>query len=331
MDNGNQETIVQIKNLKKYFPIRRGVFQRVVGHVHAVDGVSFDIYKQETLGLVGESGCGKTTLGRTILLLHKPTDGEIYFQGQELTTLSREELRVMRKKMQIVFQDPFSALNPRMTVGAIVGEPLMIHNKTSREERTKRVQELLELVGLDPKHITRFPHEFSGGQRQRIVVARALALNPTFIVADEPITSLDVSIQAQVINLLEDLQAQLGLTYLFVTHDLSMVRHLCDRVAVMYLGKIVEIAPVNDLYVTPEHPYTRALLSAIPIPDPEVEKTRQRTILEGDVPNPANPPKGCNFNTRCPLAFERCFKEEPVLEKVSDGHEVACFAFEQKS
>ena len=317
--------ILEVRNLKKYFPVRRGVFQRVVGWVRAVDGVSFEIYRGETLGLVGESGCGKTTLGRTILQLYKPTEGTVLFEGKDLTALSPADLRRARKQMQIVFQDPFSSLNPRMTVGAIVGEPMIIHDGANPTERRERVAALLERVGLNPQYANRFPHEFSGGQRQRIGIARALALNPSFIVADEPITSLDVSIQAQVVNLLEDLQEEYHLTYLFITHDLSMVRHICDRVAVMYLGAIVELAPVREVYTNPKHPYTQALLSAIPVPDPEVEETRRRIILEGDVPNPANPPAGCHFSTRCPVATPRCFQEEPALEEVAPGHRAACF------
>jgi oligopeptide transport system ATP-binding protein len=327
-DNGHGEALVRVEHLKKYFPIVRGVFRRTVGWIRAVDDVSFTIYRGETLGLVGESGCGKTTLGRTVLQLYEPTEGKVYYQDTDLTALSHRELRRMTRDMQIIFQDPFSSLNPRMTVGAVVSEPLIIHGIANREEREQTVNALLKRVGLNPMFASRFPHEFSGGQRQRIGVARALALNPSFIVADEPITSLDVSIQAQVVNLLEDLQEEFDLTYLFITHDLSMVRHICDRVAVMYLGKMVEMAAVEDIYVDPIHPYTQALLSAIPVPDPDVEEERERVILEGDVPSPANPPKGCNFNTRCPWAVERCFQEEPELKELKPNHWAACFVAE---
>jgi len=326
----NGQVILRVEHLKKYFPIVKGVFKQTVGHVRAVDDVTLEIKQGETLGLVGESGCGKSTLGRTILRLYKPTEGRVFFEGVDLSGLSNRELRHYRKQMQIIFQDPFSSLNPRMTVGAMIAEPLQIHGVGDGESRRKRVAELLERVGLGPVTAGRFAHEFSGGQRQRIGIARALALNPSFIIADEPITSLDVSIQAQVVNLMEDLQDELGLTYLFITHDLSMVRHICDRVAVMYLGKIVELADVGELYNHPQHPYTKALLSAIPVPDPKAEATRQRTILEGDVPNPANPPKGCNFNTRCPVAVERCFRDEPELIELTPKHFTACFVAEEQ-
>ncbi len=326
----NGQVILRVEHLKKYFPIVKGVFKQTVGHVRAVDDVTLEIKQGETLGLVGESGCGKSTLGRTILRLYKPTEGRVFFEGVDLSGLSNRELRHYRKQMQIIFQDPFSSLNPRMTVGAMIAEPLQIHGVGDGESRRKRVAELLERVGLGPICAGRFAHEFSGGQRQRIGIARALALNPSFIIADEPITSLDVSIQAQVVNLMEDLQDELGLTYLFITHDLSMVRHICDRVAVMYLGKIVELADVGELYNHPQHPYTKALLSAIPVPDPKAEATRQRTILEGDVPNPANPPKGCNFNTRCPVAVERCFRDEPELIELTPKHFTACFVAEEQ-
>jgi oligopeptide transport system ATP-binding protein len=324
------DVLVRVEDLKKYFPVSSGLLRRNVGAVRAVDGVSFDIFRGETLGLVGESGCGKSTLGRTILQLHRPTDGSVYFEGLDLAEMKGADLRRMRQNMQIIFQDPFSSLNPRMTVEAIIEEPLTIHGIGNGKERRAKVQDLLERVGLNPLLANRFPHEFSGGQRQRIGVARALALNPSFIVADEPISALDVSIQAQVVNLLEDLQDALGLTYLFIAHDLSMVRHICDRVAVMYLGKIVELGPVREIYDNPQHPYTQALLSAVPVPDPFVEEERQRIILEGDVPSPANPPVGCNFNTRCPLAFEPCFKEEPELKELLPSHHVACYAVEER-
>ena len=320
------QVLVEVKDLKKYFPITRGIiFQRHVGDIKAVDGISFHIRQGETLGLVGESGCGKSTTGRTILQLYRPTAGEVYFEGEDLTALKGNALRRMRQRMQMIFQDPYASLNPRMTVGSIVGEPLEVHGVARGVEKRERVQELLRLVGLNPYFVNRYPHEFSGGQRQRIGVARALALNPSFIVCDEPISSLDVSIQAQVVNLLEDLQEQFGLTYLFIAHDLSMVRHISDRVAVMYLGKVVELTDRDSLYENPLHPYTQALLSAVPIPDPIVEERRQRIILEGDVPSPANPPQGCNFNTRCPVAMDICHQEEPEFKEVEDGHWVACY------
>jgi len=318
------EILVRVENLKKYFPITRGVFQRHVGDIKAVDGISFFVRRSETLGLVGESGCGKTTTGRTLLQLYRPTEGQVYFEGQELSVMKGEQLRRMRRRMQMIFQDPYASLNPRMTVGSIVGEPLEVHNIAKGKEKRERVQELLRLVGLNPYFINRYPHEFSGGQRQRIGVARALALNPDFIVCDEPVSSVDVSIQAQIVNLLEDLQAQFGMAYLFIAHDLSMVRHISDRVAVMYLGKIVELTSRGELYSNPLHPYTQSLLSAVPIPDPVVEERRQRIILEGDVPSPANPPEGCNFNTRCPVVMDVCHEEDPEFKEVSSGHGVAC-------
>ncbi len=317
--------LVQVKDLKKHFPITEGIIvQRQVGAVQAVDGVTFDIYRGETLGLVGESGCGKTTAGRTILQLYRPTAGHVIFDGTDLTTLKGEALRRMRRRMQMIFQDPFASLNPRMTIARIISEPLRAHKLASRSERDERVQELLRIVRLNPRFINRYPHEFSGGQRQRIGVARALASNPEFIVCDEPISALDVSIQAQVVNLLEDLQEELGLTYLFIAHDLSMVRHICTRVAVMYLGKIVELAIKDELYDHPLHPYTQALLSAVPVPDPEVERQRRRIVLEGDVPSPSDPPPGCYFNTRCPIAEEICCQEEPEWRDVGGEHFVAC-------
>jgi oligopeptide transport system ATP-binding protein len=325
--NGKQEILVEVKNLKKHFPILRGVLRRQVGAVQAVDGVTFNIYKGETLGLVGESGCGKSTTGRTILQLLEPTDGQVLYEGQELTALNKNEMRKARRHMQMIFQDPYASLNPRMSVGSIVGEPLQIHNIGSGQSRKDRIQELLRLVGLNPYFINRYPHEFSGGQRQRIGIARALATNPAFIVADEPISALDVSIQAQVVNLMDDLKADLGLTYLFIAHDLSMVRYISDRVAVMYLGRIVELSNRDEIFDHPLHPYTQALLSAIPIPDPEKEAKRQRLILEGDVPSPANPPSGCRFHPRCSYATEICSQEDPEFRNLgSDSvpHSVAC-------
>jgi oligopeptide transport system ATP-binding protein len=321
--NTNSELVV-VNNLKKYFPIRRGVFQQHVGDVKAVDGVSFTIKKGETLGLVGESGCGKSTTGKAILQLDRPTAGQVVFDGQDLAQTRGEKLRQMRRKMQIIFQDPYASLNPRMTVGEILGEPLEVHGIATGRVRDDRVRELLALVGLNPSFSTRFPHEFSGGQRQRVGIARALTVNPTFIVCDEPIAALDVSIQAQIVNLLKELQAKFGLTYLFIAHDLSMVRHISDRMAVMYLGRIVEIASWRSVYGNPKHPYTQALLSAIPIPDPKVEAKRQRVVLEGDVPSAASPPKGCHFNTRCPVRQERCFHDDPELREIQPGHWAAC-------
>jgi oligopeptide transport system ATP-binding protein len=320
----SREVLVSVRDLKKYFPIMKGVFRRQVGSVRAVDGVSFDIYKGETLGLVGESGSGKSTTGRVILQLTLATEGRISFEGVELTETQGDDLRKLRPRMQMIFQDPHASLNPRMTVSSIIGEPLTEHNKAKGDERKKRIEELLSLVGLEPKHANRYPHEFSGGQRQRIGIARAIALNPDFIVCDEPIAALDVSIQSQVVNLLEDLQDVLGLTYLFISHDLSMVRHIADRVAVMYLGKIMELADSDTLYVDPKHPYTKALLSAVPVPDPKVEAQRKRVILQGDIPSPANPPPGCPFNTRCPEARERCVTEVPEWRQLGTGHWVAC-------
>ncbi|HSQ17852.1 MAG TPA: oligopeptide/dipeptide ABC transporter ATP-binding protein [Anaerolineales bacterium] len=322
--NSNNETLIRVENLVMHFPIYRGVIRRQVAAVHAVDGVSFEIKQGETLGLVGESGCGKSTTGRTILQLYKPTSGEVYFRDQNLVKLKPEAMRLMRREMQMIFQDPYASLNPRMTLRDIVGEPLMAFEEVSGKEIDRRVAELLELVKLNPDFAGRYPHEFSGGQRQRIGVARALALHPSFIVCDEPISALDVSIQAQVVNLLEDLQKELNLTYLFIAHDLSMVRHISDRVAVMYLGIIVELADRNELYTNPLHPYTKALLSAIPVPDPEYSETHQRTVLQGDVPSPVNPPSGCRFRTRCPIADESCALKQPEFRQLKPGHFVAC-------
>ena len=318
--------LVQVKDLKKHFPITKGlVFQKRTGFVRAVDGISFSIDQGETLGLVGESGCGKTTAGRTLLLLYPPTQGEVNIGGQDVCQLKGRELMQFRQKSQMIFQDPFASLNPRWTVNAIISEPLRVHQLAKNEkERTERVQELLRLVGLSGHAINRFPHEFSGGQRQRIGIARALASNPHFIVCDEPISALDVSIQAQVVNLLEDLQDQLGLTYLFIAHDLSMVRHICDRVAVMYLGVMVELAQRDELYEHPLHPYTQALLSAVPIPDPKKDRARKRIALTGEVPSPINPPPGCRFHPRCPLAAPVCQAEAPEWREVEEAHWVAC-------
>jgi oligopeptide transport system ATP-binding protein len=324
MSNNTAETILKVEDLKMYFPIYRGVFQRQVGAVHAVDGVSFNIIRGETLGLVGESGCGKSTTGRAILQLYKPTAGQVHFEGVDLIKLRGEEMRRMRRKMQMIFQDPYASLNPRMTVEQIVGEPLIVHSAATGKEVHERVDNLLETVGLNPAFATRYPHEFSGGQRQRIGVARALALQPSLIICDEPISALDVSIQAQVVNLLEEMQEQFNLTYLFIAHDLSMVRHISRRVAVMYLGVFMELTTRDELYLNPLHPYTQALLSAVPIPDPAVDAQRKRTILEGDVPSPVNPPSGCHFRTRCPIAEAQCAEARPDFREVKPGHFVAC-------
>ena len=324
MMEGTNNTLLKVDGLVKHFPITRGIFRRQVGTVKAVDGVSFDIKERETLGLVGESGCGKSTTGRVILQLLKATSGKVFFKGIELTSISRTDLRKQRPQMQMIFQDPQDSLNPRMTVGSIISEPMLEHQRLQAKQRRARVEQLLDSVGLDPNVTNRYPHEFSGGQRQRIGIARALALSPDFIICDEPIAALDVSIQAQVINLLEDLQDKFGLTYLFISHDLSMIRHIADRVAVMYLGRIVELASSQELYSRPEHPYTKALLSAVPLHDPVLEKKRKRTILTGDGPSPADPPSGCHFSTRCPLAEDKCFKITPEWRKISSCHSVAC-------
>ena len=324
MSSEARSVLLKVEGLTKHFPITKGVFRREVGAVKAVDGISFDIFKGETLGLVGESGCGKSTAGRVILQLYPATGGNVIYQGRDLTSLSKEELRKQRPHMQMIFQDPQDSLNPRMTVGSIISEPLVEHGKFKGRERRERVEQLLESVGMNREYTNRYPHEFSGGQRQRIGIARALALSPEFIICDEPIAALDVSIQAQVVNLLEDIQEEYGLTYLFISHDLGMIRHIADRVAVMYLGRIVELADSESLYRTPKHPYTQALLSAVPIHDPKLEKTRKRVILTGDVPSPANPPSGCHFNTRCPRAEKRCFNDSPEWRNISPGHNVAC-------
>ena len=323
--------LVEVRGLKMYFPITAGILRRKVGDVKAVDDVSFSIMEGETLGLVGESGCGKSTCGRAVLRLYDPTAGSIRIDGAEIGTLSQSSLRPLRPKMQMVFQDPQASLNARMTVASIISEPLDEHTKMTRAEKLARVYELMDAVGLNRDFANRYPHEFSGGQRQRIGIARALALNPKFIVCDEPIAALDVSIQAQVVNLLEDLQDKFGLTYLFISHDLSMVRHICDRVAVMYLGRIVEIAPRDALYGNPQHPYTQALLSAVPEPDPVSESTRQRIILQGDVPSPAKPPKGCNFCTRCPRVMPVCRETKPDLREIAPGQFVACHLHTQNN
>ena len=322
-------SLVEVRDLAKYFPIHAGLLSRHVADVKAVDGVSFDIDAGETLGLVGESGSGKTTIGRMLLHLLPATKGSIRYDGTEITTMRADDIRRLRRQIQIIFQDPYASLNPRMTIGEIIGEPLRIHEIATGKAALERVQELLRLVGLRPYSANRYPHEFSGGQRQRIGIARALAVDPKFIVCDEPVSALDVSIQAQVINLLEDLQRQLGLTYLFIAHDLSVVRHISTRVAVMYVGKIVELSSRDTLYERPLHPYTQALLSAIPIPDPSAERRRKRIVLSGDIPSPVNPPSGCRFHTRCPVAFERCKVEDPAFKDYGGGHFTACHWVEE--
>ena len=320
------KTLVDVRDLKMYFPLTRGiVIQRVIGYVRAVDGISFSIARGQTLGLVGESGSGKTTIGRTIVRLYKPTAGQILFGDKDLATLSGEELRQVRQRVQMIFQDPFASLNPRFTIGSLIAEPMHIYKIASNAEIRERTLELLRVVGLRPEYIDRYPHEFSGGQRQRIAVARALSINPEFVIADEPVSALDVSIRAQVLNLLQRLQEQFNLTYLFVSHDLSVVRHVADRIAVMYLGKIVELSDRDELYAAPKHPYTKALLSAIPIPDPQIEKRRRRIILSGDLPSPIRIPSGCRFHTRCPMAQDICSQVEPAFEaKEGREHYAAC-------
>ncbi|WP_346936626.1 oligopeptide/dipeptide ABC transporter ATP-binding protein [Clostridium sp.] len=323
----NTENLIEVKNLCKYFHTKKSIFKKDKGILKAVDGVSLHIKKGETLGLVGESGCGKTTLGRTLLKLYNLTAGEVFYDNEEIGKLNTNKMLPYRKKMQMIFQDPYASLNPRLTVGDIVGEPLDIYKICKGKEREEKVKYFLDKVGLDQNHMNRYPHEFSGGQRQRIGIARALAVNPEFIVCDEPISALDVSIQAQIINMIEDLQNDFGLTYLFIAHDLSMVKHISNRVGIMYLGKLVEIAESNEVYSKPIHPYTNALLSAIPIPDPDEAKRRQRIILEGDIPSPIDPPPGCRFKSRCKYAKPICGEEEPVLKEVSPGHCVACHLF----
>lgn len=317
-------SLLKVENLKKYFPVKKRKLIEQRKFLKAVDGVSFEVFSGETLGLVGESGCGKTTLGRTILRLYEPDGGRVYFRGEDITGFKGSKLKQFRREAQIIFQDPYASLNPRMKVKDIVEEPLLVHG-VPREEREKIVSEMLDVVGLNPEHRYRYPHEFSGGQRQRISIARTLALKPHLIVCDEPVSALDVSIQAQILNLLEELQEKFSLTYIFISHDLSVVRHISDRVAVMYLGKIVELATKKDIYESPMHPYTNALLSAVPIPDPEKERKRKRIILSGDLPSPVNPPSGCRFHTRCYKARERCSQEEPELKELKPGHFVACF------
>lgn len=328
MTAAGQETILELKDVKKYFPIRSGFFQRKVGDIKAVDGVSFSLKRGETLGIVGESGCGKSTAGRTMIRLYKPTDGRILFKGQDISGLSEEKLRKsVRKNIQMVFQDPFASLNPRKTLRSIIKEPFQTHHMYSMSERNERVEELLAKVGLHPSFANRYPHEFSGGQRQRIGIARALTLNPELIIADEPVSALDVSIQAQVINLMEELQEEFNLTYLFISHDLSVVRHISDRVGVMYLGKMMELTDKHELYGNPLHPYTQALLSSVPVTRKKDTVKRERIILKGELPSPANPPKGCVFHTRCPMAKPICKEQIPAFEEAAPGHYVACHLY----
>lgn len=319
------EPLLQVENLRKYFPIRRGIMQRVVGHVKAVDGVSFTVNRGETLGVVGESGCGKSTMGRSLLRLLEPTAGKVMFEGQNVVTLSKEKMRALRRQMQIVFQDPYASLNPRFSIAQTLMEPMIVHKLYNPNQRMERVRSLLERVGLDPDYAKRYPHEFSGGQRQRIGIARALALNPKLMILDEPVAALDVSVQSQVLNLLEDLQEEFNLTYIFVAHDLSVVRHISDRVMVMYLGRMAELADSEDLFQDPLHPYTRALLSAVPLPDPDAK--RERIILQGDLPSPANPPSGCPFHTRCPVAMDVCKEKVPEWKEIKPNHSVACHLY----
>ncbi len=325
------DTLLEVRDLKMHFPLTQGIiFQRVVGYVRAVDGVSFSVERGKTLGLVGESGSGKTTIGRTIIRLYKPTSGQILFENHDLSQLSNEEMRLARRRIQMIFQDPYASLNPRFTIGSLISEPMHIYKVGTNQEIRERTEELLRIVGLRPEYIDRYPHEFSGGQRQRIAVARAISINPDCVIADEPVSALDVSIRAQVLNLMERLQRELNLTYLFVSHDLSVVRHVADRIAVMYLGKIVELSDRDELYAAPKHPYTRALLSAVPLPDPKLEKRRKRIILTGDLPSPINIPTGCRFHTRCPMAQDICREVEPPFE-AKEGHEhyAACHFSDQ--
>lgn len=329
MRQPNEPALLEARDLTVYFPIFRGFpISRQVASVKAVDGISFDVWRGETVGLVGESGCGKSTTGLALVKMNPITSGTVRFDNHDLTRTTGLEMRNLRRRIQMVFQDPYASLNPRMTVEEIVGEPLEVHGLASGAAKKERVQELLRVVGLDPRVITRYPHEFSGGQRQRIGIARALASDPIFVICDEPISALDVSIQAQIVNLMEDLQDAFGLTYLFIAHDLAVVRHISDRIVVMYLGKIMEVATSKELYETPLHPYTRALLAAVPIPDPVLEKQRERIVLQGEIPSPIHPPKGCRFNTRCPLAQAVCFEEEPLIREISLGHSVACHLVE---